>query len=147
MSTRFEDKGKSAIKTHQKSIKSVFGLYFDGRNDLTLVKENNKTVTKRQQHISLVQQPGNLYIGHVTPNGYGSETLSQEILEYCSKHSISLDDLVAVGCDGCPENTGRFGGIIKHIEEKIGHSVQWIICLLHFNGINKEAFEEFNQIS
>lgn len=120
-----------AIESHRNNMKPTVGLYFDGKTDETLVYENQKTVTKNQHHIALVQQPGNFYIGHVTTNGQASAIISQEILEYLSKNSISTDDIVVVGCDGCPENTGRLNGAIRLIEKKIGHPVQRQICLLH----------------
>lgn len=44
-----------------------------------------------------------------------------------------MEHITAVGSDGTVVNTGWKSGIIRKIEESLGHSVQWIICLLHIN--------------
>lgn len=48
-----------------------FGLYFDGRKDKTLKQDllNGKyyRYTTTEEHISLIREPGSIYIGHVTP--------------------------------------------------------------------------------
>lgn len=43
------------------------------------------------------------------------------------------EELLVVGCDGTVINTERKGGVIRCLEDKLGRSLQWIICLLHFN--------------
>ena len=53
-------------KDGAKRIKSV---YFDGRKDPTLVKiEQEGRVhkeTKQDEHVSLIEEPGSSYIGHI----------------------------------------------------------------------------------
>ncbi|GBN02173.1 hypothetical protein AVEN_173484-1 [Araneus ventricosus] len=39
------------------------------------------------------------------------------------------------GCDGTAVNTGEFNGVIRRLELKLHRPIQWIICLLHFNGL------------
>jgi len=46
---------------------------------------------------------------------------------------VSLDKLVAVGCDGTNVNTGRLRGTVRLIEEEIQKPVQWFIFQLHGN--------------
>ncbi|GBL99657.1 hypothetical protein AVEN_68901-1 [Araneus ventricosus] len=43
-----------------------FGLYFDGRKDRTLSMEDNRRKVIKEEHISLVKEPGSEYIGHVS---------------------------------------------------------------------------------
>lgn len=44
----------------------VYGIYFDGRKDLTKVYKNNRISTEKNEHISVVQMAGSKYIGHMT---------------------------------------------------------------------------------
>lgn len=41
-------------------------------------------------------------------------------------------DFIAMGCDGTYVNTGNQKGAIQLYEEHLGHSVQWLICQVHF---------------
>ncbi|GBN27405.1 hypothetical protein AVEN_183716-1 [Araneus ventricosus] len=45
-----------------------FGLYFDGRKDMTLSMEDNRRKVMTEEHISLVEEPGSEYISHVSVN-------------------------------------------------------------------------------
>lgn len=123
----------SAFHSQQKNKNPIFALYFDGRNDQTMTYEQEKITMKKQNHISLVQQPGSFYIGHCTVESHGSYTTTQQILSYFSRYSIPVNNILAVGCDGCNENTGKFGGTIAYLESELGHPLQWFVCLLHFN--------------
>lgn len=121
------------IQRNSKNKNPIFALYFDGRNDQTMTYEQEKITMKKQNHISLVQQPGSFYIGHCTVESHGSYTTTQQILSYFSRYSIPVNNILAVGCDGCNENTGKFGGTIAYLESELGHPLQWFVCLLHFN--------------
>ena len=69
--------------------RQVLGLYFDGRKDVTLVRDEiTHHVQKRtEEHYVLVEQPGNVYIGHVVPDS-GS---SRSIFEAMTHAGITLD--------------------------------------------------------
>lgn len=63
-------------------------LYFDGRKDNTLqiIKEGDKTYrrTAVEEYISLVEEPGSSYIGHITPASGSVENILKGILAYLS---------------------------------------------------------------
>ena len=40
-------------------------------------------------------------------------------------------------------NTGAKGGVIRCLENKLGRSLHWIICLLHFNELPFRSLFEF----
>ena len=109
----------------------IVGLYFDGRKDVTLVKDDvTKHVQKRtEEHYVLVEQPGDRYIGHVSPNS-GS---ARNIFEAITDSGIALNSITVVGCDGTNVNTGRNGGVIRLIEQHIGMPVQWVVYMMHIN--------------
>ncbi|KAK4881795.1 hypothetical protein RN001_005114 [Aquatica leii] len=46
---------------------------------------------------------------------------------------MSLEDTLAIGCDGTVTNTGKYGGVIRLLEKRLHRPLQWIICLLHLN--------------
>lgn len=114
----------------------IKALYFDGCKDETIFneKQGNKfrKVTKNEEHISVLSEPGSVYVGHVVPQSSKANDVCNAVLELVSEKG-GFEDLVLIGCDGTIVNTGYKGGIIKKIEKKIGWSLQWSICLLHFN--------------
>lgn len=115
----------------------LIGLYFDGRKDDTIVVQEAhskrfKRVVK-EEHYVLIQEPGNIFLGHVTPNSGSSEDIATSIISYLTSNDISLDELVVIGCDGTNVNTGLKNGIIRRIETHLGKPLQWAVCLLHFN--------------
>ncbi len=120
------------------SIKeTLHGLYFDGRKDETMViKEINSKhfrKTEKEDHYSLIQEPGSKYIGHVSPTSGLSKDIASSIVSYLAKLGISFEELDVMGCDGTAINRGWKKGVIHQIELHVGRPVQWAICLLHFN--------------
>lgn len=96
------------------------GLYFDGRKDKTLQlasldeKKYRKTIV--EEHITLIQEPGSKYLGHVTPTSGTANNITKSITDYLTENGISVDNIVAVGCDGTNVNTGRNGGVLRLLE-------------------------------
>lgn len=113
------------------------GIYFDGRKDKTIENTQingshyRKTVT--EEHIVLLSEPDSIYIGHVTPDSGTSEQITSSIIKFIKENEIELTKLIAIGCDGTNVNTGKNNGIIKRIEEFVGHKLHWFVCLLHAN--------------
>jgi hypothetical protein len=116
---------------------SVTGIYFDGRKDKTLTTEvvdgtSHRRITV-EEHISLVQEPGSIFIGHITSKRGTSSHIQSAIVSFLQKRNIDFQHLLAVGCDGTAVNTGRKGGIVRLLEEHVRRPLQWFICLLHAN--------------
>uniref|UniRef100_A0A6P7FUT2 Uncharacterized protein LOC114334377 n=1 Tax=Diabrotica virgifera virgifera TaxID=50390 RepID=A0A6P7FUT2_DIAVI len=105
------------IKDKEDSSELLYGIYFDGRKDQTLVQTSEEgslsKKTKTEEHIFIVSEPGSKYIGHLTP--------------------ASLAIRKATGCDGTAVNTGNRNGIIRQLELSLNRSLQWFVCLLHAN--------------
>ncbi|GBM55126.1 hypothetical protein AVEN_207016-1 [Araneus ventricosus] len=59
-----------------------FGLYFDGRKDKTLSMEDNRRKVIREEHISLVKEPGSEYIGHVSVNFGRAQIIGNNIYSF-----------------------------------------------------------------
>lgn len=116
---------------------SVSALYFDGRKDRTRanVKRGKKYYAKTitEEHVTLVQEPESVYLGHITPSSGCSKSIANGINDFIHNRNINTDDLRAVGCDGTNVNTGAIGGVVRIMELKLRRPVQWLICLLHAN--------------
>lgn len=133
---REKHKVRESLQTKDNSVE-IYGVYFDGRKDNTYFQEriDNKMYRrqKKEEHISLVQEPGGKYIGHLTPRGGTGSEIATAIWCFLESKKFDHDDLVAIGCDGTATNTGWKNGAIRNLEIKLGRPVQWFVCLLHFN--------------
>ena len=78
---------------------SVQGLYFDGKKDSTLTPQKSGVGTHfvREEHITLVAEPGSNYVGHFTPNCGKAKDISEGLLEFCSSHDLDLYSLNVIG--------------------------------------------------
>lgn len=123
-------------KTLQCSHESVLHtLFFDGCKDQTLAVENIDSKyfhrSKKEDHYSLTEEPGSIYIGDVSAGT--SSDIAASIISLMIENEISLGELDVVGCDGTVINTGWMSGVICQIELHVGRPVQWEVCPLHFN--------------
>lgn len=123
------------LKDHENVI-APKALYFDGRKDETYiqVKRGDKINRHiiREEHISVLSEPDSKYLTHVVPKSGTAVDIEDSIYEGVMKEG-GFEELFLVGCDGTAVNTGPKGGIIRCLEDKLGRSLQWAICLLHFN--------------
>ncbi|XP_050517554.1 uncharacterized protein LOC126892123 [Diabrotica virgifera virgifera] len=115
-------------------LKSIF---FYGRKDKTLSQEivggryHKRTIS--EEHISMIEEPNSLYLGHVTPSSGTGKHIATAIYDFCIKNGLNFNEVLAVGCDGTATNTGRKNGVIANLQNKLGRPLQWLICLLHAN--------------
>jgi len=70
----------------------ISALFFDGRKDKTLYQEvigkSRHRRTRVEEHISLIEEPGSTFLGHVSPvNGRGS-MIAESIFDYFSSHKM-----------------------------------------------------------
>lgn len=129
---------KTRRKVLNPKISTFVGLFFDGRKDQTLVQTNvngkTKNVKKLEEHITLINEPGSNFMGHIAISLAGTAAnITNKILNFIDKNKIVTKDWCAIGCDGTNCNTGWKSGIIRCIELKLKKQMQWIVCLLHAN--------------
>jgi hypothetical protein len=134
---RARQKLRSEVISEEK-IDSIPALYFDGRKDKTLkiVSKGRKKYRQTiiEQHISIIKEPGSTYIRYAVPSHGTAKSLAFAIHVTLTSHlNISLNDTVAIGCDGTVVNTGKYGGVIRLLEKRLNRPLQWIVCLLHMN--------------
>ena len=58
-----------------------------------------------EEHTTLLMEPGGKYIGHFTPAVGTSRSILQGIIKFTEDNEISMESLVAIGCDGTNVNT------------------------------------------
>lgn len=113
------------------------GLCFDGRRDETKVRDmvGTKVCIRSitEEHVVLVGQPGDVYLGHVSPEDGSAVALGDAAIEYLTEVRVSTAALQCVGCDGCGVNIGWKGGAIHEIEVAVGRPLSWFVCMLHGN--------------
>lgn len=118
------------------------GLYYDGRKDRTITRIEKRDETGklkyyrsiiREDHYSLVSEPGGLFLGYVTVKKGKAKEKSKLLISFLKQRDM-LNDLMALGSDGENNNVGSSGGGINHhIETILKRPLHWFICLLHAN--------------
>ena len=86
-------------------------LCFDGRQTKTIVPKpgfKKAHIKETMDHYVLMSEPGQRYIGHISPESGSALNIKTKILEYLAQKNISMEGLVAVSCDGTVTNTGEF---------------------------------------
>lgn len=118
-------------------VLKIPALYFDGRKDktLTITEKDGKRYKQSilEEHISLIMEPDSKFLGYIVPAFGTSKCIEQTITDFFLESEISMEHLLAVGCDGTNVNVGKYGGIIRLLEKRLNKPLQWIICLLYMN--------------
>jgi hypothetical protein len=120
-----------------RSVSDISSIYFDGKKDLTFINQKcgekyyRKTIS--EEHICLITEPESKYLGHFTPGTGSSLSIHSGITRFVEEKRLSMNSLVAIGCDGTNVNTGMKNGVIKRIEDTLGRPLHWFICMLHAN--------------
>jgi hypothetical protein len=129
---------KARVELQRSKANVIEGLYFDGRKDKTMnvvhdMDNKYHRNTSVEEHISIIAEPGSKYFSHATPSSGSSKSITEAILSSLELNDVSANNVKAIGCDGTAVNTGHNGGVIRQLEESVGHPLQWIVCLLHAN--------------
>ena len=129
----FDKYGK---KLASEQNEKIVCLMFDGRKDQTLcstnITENTLKGSIKEEHISIISEPGSVYQDHITPNSGKASDIASELYGFIDKRN-SEENLIVIGADGTAVNTGANNGAIRLLELKIGRPLQWAICQLHLN--------------
>ncbi|KAK4883922.1 hypothetical protein RN001_000193 [Aquatica leii] len=121
---------KELKKKHEEEATCVYGIYFDGRKDKTLVQIRERDILSRktitEEHIVLVSEPGSVYFGHITPSSGSAQNIKRGLLEFLEKN-INISEVQAIGCDGTAVNTGHKNGILRQLELSLSRPLQWFV--------------------
>ena len=132
--SRFSVRRDLANEAH-KNISDISAIYFDGRKDPTrvLVEREDGNLhqdTANEEHYTVLSEPGNQYIAHLTPSSGKAKDITRELVDLCRERN---SDLKAVGADGARVNTGVHNGCIRLLELEFSKPLHWFICQLHGN--------------
>lgn len=111
----------------------VHALFFDGRRDKTLKFQSGHQERVVEEHISILREPGSIFLTHITTDDSKARTITDGIFERLVDKNIYTTSIKAVGCDGENTNIGIKAGVIRMIEEELKTNLQWLVCLLHAN--------------
>lgn len=64
------------------SFSNIKAIFFDGRKDDTSFFENNRIKMRKEEHISLVEEPGSFYIGHYPVSLGNSDDIVNKLCEH-----------------------------------------------------------------
>jgi len=127
---------KSLRKTAEEEQEEIIAVFFDGKQDSTLVKEKqgSKWYSSRkvEDHYVLVGEPGTVYLQHITVDRGTGQAIADGLHGAVADMGI-VDSITAVGADSTPVNTGPRGGAIHLLEQQLDRPLQWLICSLHLN--------------
>lgn len=119
------------------------GISFDGKKEKTLkqkvVNGRPRNVKVKEEHITMVKEPGSKYIGYATPAEPTGHGIMSSMVDMLATEEISLDNLVVAGCDGTSLNTGNRSGAVTLLEQRLNRPLQWFVCLFHFNDLPFKA--------
>ena len=88
-------------------------------------------LTELEEHYVILGEPNSVYIDHITHSKASS--IAQSLVDSLSENGIATENVAVIGCDGTALNTGKYGGIIAHLEKKVNKAFQRSICLFHCN--------------
>ena len=129
---KLKEEGLNYLESHK-----VRCFFFDGQKDDTkaiLVNDDGEEFPGiiKENHYSVVEEPGGLYLTHLTPDGERGQYLADGLLGWLTECS-QLNNCEVIGADSTAVNTGLKNGAIHLTEVGLGRKVVWDICLLHIN--------------
>ena len=127
------------IAQHSETNTNLECIKFDGKISKTLISPN---VFKKQDNITIISEPGGKYLDHISPENGTAPAIVKDLVPVI-KATNSEKSMKAIGADGTAVNTGHLGGVIKLLEDALGFSLQWVICLLHCNELQMKALIKF----
>ena len=112
-------RGKLAgvINSRFNQAKPIGGVYYDGRDDKSLVGVDieisgtivHKTILQKETHDTIIAEPGHRYLDHFSPSTGKASDKAKEILYLIKERNA---DPVVIGSDGTPVNTCCRGDVI-----------------------------------
>lgn len=112
---------------------TLHAFFYDGRKDQTLKIQFGRQKRVVEEHISMLREPGSIYLSHVTVGDGGAESLTDTMKNRLLDKNIDLSTIRAIGCDGTNTNVGDKSGVIRRFELSLDRNLQWLVCLLHAN--------------
>ena len=121
----------------------IEGIFFDGRKNQTNIMKYDEETDKfhpriiKVNHIAVTSEPDGQYRYHFTPDEpvYPHKPAymeAQGLYLWMVKNAIDKDILV-LGGDSTPSNSGWNGGCMTWLERMLGKRTFWVICCLHTN--------------
>lgn len=114
-------------------VETLHAFFFDGRKDQTRKYQFGRLRKVKEEHISILQEPGSLFFSHVTVHNGDAGTIRIAIWDRLQDKNVDLSTIKAIGSDGTNVNVGRENGVLRYMELSLKTHVHWFVCLLHAN--------------
>ena len=104
----------------------------DTIHTITDEQGKRKNVVFKEEHVSVISQPGGDYVTHLTPPGGKGVEIANDLAKLLHAHNL-VETTEVVGCDSSAVNTGNQNGVLAVLERIFGRRLLWQICQLHLN--------------
>ena len=72
---------------------NLTSLYFDGKQDITRFHRKGAKCLQKEEHITLISEPGTKFIGHITPKTGSASDITTAMMTYFNENQISVENL------------------------------------------------------
>ena len=110
------------------NINQISSLYYDSKISKAVEKSNRPG---KIDICTMITEPNTSFIGDFEPEKGDGKTVGTNLFNTIEKTN-SLDSIKVIGCDGCPVNTGPFGGANATVELNLKRALSQSVCLKHF---------------
>ena len=121
--------GLERTKSHFENGEELICISFDRKR--CDIKGKGKNVSK-EEVITCVSEPQGEYLYHFIPENAKADTVATDVFHVIQSYN-GEDSLLATLVDGTNSNTGVSGGAVRYLEVFLSRSLQWLVCLLHYN--------------
>ena len=106
---------RSVYENELKVVEPFQALYFNGRKDDTKVHSPNGSIKMiKEEHISLLQEPGSKYIVYLTPESGTARVVTDAFINFIQENGNKTEDLIAVGYNSTAVKTGSMGQSLSY---------------------------------
>lgn len=144
---QYRDCMKHKDRSKYRNLIEMKNTLFDIAKTYTILEKDGRQHARfiKETHVVISKEPGSIFLGFATP-GEASDApqTANVIIKFFNDKNISMENLIAVSCDGERKNTGRHAGILKSLEKHLKKTLHWFVCLIHFNELPFKAL--FNHL-
>lgn len=148
---REREKSRKQAIMEPLELENMISFSFDSKKNriLTATQTDDNVLHPRitiENDIAIVKEPDSIFLGYAVANdSEKSPNIAKAILDFFSEKKISLKNIIAIGCDGEPKNTGKYNGVLRQIELALERPLHRFVCLLHFNELPfRHLFEKID---
>lgn len=102
---------RKSLQANQLNTDQLHGIYFSRQKDDKMVIERTESKqfrrTIKEEHYSIIKEPGSVYLGHVSPNPGSSKDIVASIIACLAEQGVSLEYLDVIVMEQVPIQDGK----------------------------------------